>query len=233
MSNTPSPPRDAGDRPGRTQAAWGAPAKPESRWAPRIAVVVAIVLYIRLPGRYTVGPVWLIPALEVAILVALFAAAPLGMARWQRSFAVTLIAILSAANFWSLILLVRMLAYHGRQVPGTELLNSSINIWVTNVIVFGLWYWELDRGGPDARLQARHEPPDFLFPQMVTPACARPEWSPKFVDYLYVAFTNATAFSPTDTMPLTRWAKMLMLVQSLVSILAVTLVAARAVNILT
>jgi uncharacterized membrane protein len=228
----PDSPSDANARPRRATAAWGTAAKPESRWAPRIAVIVAIVLYIRLPGRYTVGPVWLIPALEGAILVALFAAAPLGKERWQRPIAVTLIAILSMANFWSLILLVRMLAYHGRQVPGAELLNSSINIWVTNVIIFALWYWELDRGGPDARLQAQHEPPDFLFPQMVTPACAPSEWSPRFVDYLYVAFTNATAFSPTDTMPLTRWAKMLMLVQSLVSILAVTLVAARAVNIL-
>jgi uncharacterized membrane protein len=205
---------------------------PESRWAPRMAVVAAIVLYLRLPGRYTVGPVWLIPALEGAILVALFAATPLRMGRWQRWFAVSLIAILNVANFWSLILLVRMLVYHGKQVPGAELLNSSINIWVTNVIVFALWYWELDRGGPDARLRAQHDPPDFLFPQMVTPGAARPDWSPRFLDYLYVAFTNATAFSPTDTMPLTRWAKMLMLVQSLLSILAVTLVAARAVNIL-
>jgi hypothetical protein len=229
MSTTPP---DAPQRPTKKQTEWGVAAKPESRWAARAAVIVAIVLYIRLPGRYTVGPMWLIPALEIAILVALFAATPLGMTRWARSWAILLIGILSAANFWSLILLVRMLAYHGRQVPGHELLNSSINIWVTNVIVFALWYWELDRGGPDERLRAQHEPPDFLFPQMLTPGAAPPNWSPRFLDYLYVAFTNATAFSPTDTLPLTRWAKVLMMIESLVSILAVTLVAARAVNIL-
>jgi len=98
--------------------------------------------------------------------------------------------------------------------------------------VFALWYWELDRGGPDARRRPRHRQPDFLFPQMVTPACAGPRWAPGFVDYLYVSFTNATAFSPTDTMPLTPWAKMLLLLQALASLLTVALVAARAVNIL-
>jgi hypothetical protein len=193
---------------------------------------VVIVLYVGLPGRYTVGPVWLLPVLELAVFVALFAATPLGMGRWQRAFAVSLIALLSAANFWSLVALVRLLVYHGKAIPGAELVDSSINIWVTNVIVFSLWYWELDRGGPDARCQPVHEPPDFLFPQMVTPAAAQPGWAPMFLDYLYVAFTNATAFSPTDTMPLTPWAKSLMLLQSLASILTVTLVAARAVNIL-
>jgi hypothetical protein len=221
-------------KPGKRSTAWGVPAKSESRWAPRLAILVAIFLYVRLPGRYTVGPTWVVPALELAVFVALFAATPLGMStRWQRTFAVSLIAVLSVANFWSLVALVRLIVYHAKPIPGPELVDSSINIWVTNVIVFALWYWELDRGGPDARLQAEHEPPDFLFPQMVTPAAARPGWAPRFIDYLYVAFTNATAFSPTDTMPLTPWAKSLMLVQSLASILTVTLVAARAVNILT
>jgi uncharacterized membrane protein len=223
---------NAPERSGKGRAAWGVAAPRESRWAPRFALLVAIVLYARLPGRYTVGGVWFVPILELALFVALFAAGPLGMMRWQRSLAVSLIAVLSAANLWSLIALVRLIVYHAKAIPGVELVNSSINIWVTNVIVFALWYWELDRGGPDARLHAEHEPPDFLFPQMVTPASARPDWSPRFIDYLYVAFTNATAFSPTDTMPLTAWAKSLMLAQSLVSIMTVTLVAARAVNIL-
>lgn len=100
------------------------------------------------------------------------------------------------------------------------------------MLVFALWYWELDRGGPGARLRADHRHPDFLFPQMITPACAVAPWSPGFVDYLYVSFTTATAFSPTDTMPLTAWAKILMVTQSLASLLTVVLVAARAVNIL-
>ncbi|MBV9547646.1 MAG: hypothetical protein JOY61_25010, partial [Chloroflexi bacterium] len=109
---------------------------------------------------------------------------------------------------------------------------SAMQIWLTNVIVFGLWYWELDRGGPSARVRADHREPDFLFPQMITPAVAPADWYPRFWDYLYVAFTNATAFSPTDTMPLTVVAKSLMTIQSIVSLLTVALVAARAVNIL-
>jgi hypothetical protein len=216
----------------KNEAAWGVPAKHESRWAPRLAVVVAIILYMRLPGRYAVGPAWLIPSLEFAVLGALFATTPLGFDRWQRVLAISLIAVLSVANVWSLFELVSAIVYHDKVLPGQELFSSSINIWGTNVIIFALWYWELDRGGPDGRVLREHDPPDFLFPQMVTPAAAPPKWSPHFLDYLYVAFTNATAFSPTDTMPLTRWAKGLMLVQALVSILTVTLVAARAVNIL-
>jgi hypothetical protein len=216
----------------KNEAAWGVPAKHESRWAPRLAVIVAIILYMRLPGRYAVGPTWMIPSLEIAVLAALFATTPLGFDRWQRVLAISLIAVLSVANLWSLSELVSAIVYHAKQLPGEELFNSSINIWGTNIIIFALWYWELDRGGPDGRVLREHDPPDFLFPQMVTPAAAPPKWSPHFLDYLYVAFTNATAFSPTDTMPLTRWAKALMLVQALVSILTVTLVAARAVNIL-
>ena len=105
-------------------------------------------------------------------------------------------------------------------------------IWITNVLVFGLWYWELDRGGPVARLEAHRRQPDFLFPQMTAPDATTPDWTPTFLDYLYTSFTNATAFSPTDTMPLTAWAKLLMMVQSLASLLTVSLVISRAVNIL-
>ena len=100
------------------------------------------------------------------------------------------------------------------------------------MLVFALWYWELDRGGPDERSSPQHREPDFLFPQMSTPGCARQGWRPHFVDYLYVSFTNAIAVSPTDTMPLTRWAKLLMLVQSLISVLTLAMVAARVGNIL-
>ena len=153
-------------------------------------------------------------------------------ARWTQIAAILAVAIASLANAASLGLLIHHLLYFGKDVTGEELLFSSISIWVTNVIVFGLWYWELDRGGPDDRLREDHNPPDFLFPQMVTPDCAVPGWSPKFVDYFYVAFTNATAFSPTDTMPLSVSAKMLMALQATVSLLTITLVAARAVNII-
>ena len=106
---------------------------------------------------------------------------------------------------------IRTLLYNGKSVEGTQLLYSSLAIWATNIIVFGLWYWEIDRGGPDDRLEADHGPPDFLYPQMTAPGCTYEGWSPRFLDYLYVAFTNATAFSPTDTMPLTPMAKVLMI----------------------
>lgn len=133
----------------------------------------------------------------------------------------------------SLALLVHFLILGGGRGIGTRLLIESIKVWLTNVLVFALWYWELDRGGPRVRGLPEHREPDFLFPRMSTPGCAPTHWAPHFADYLYVSFTNATAFSPTDTMPLTRGARMLMLIQALASLLTIALVAARAVNILT
>ena len=105
-------------------------------------------------------------------------------------------------------------------------------MWSMNVLVFALWFWELDSGGPHARCRAEEVKPDFLFPQQATPEIAEPGWRPNFIDYLYVSFTNATAFSPTDTMPLSRWAKVLMLVESAASLVLAVMVAARAINIL-
>jgi hypothetical protein len=152
-----------------------------------------------------------------------------GARRWV---ATCLIAVINAANVASLALLVNFLTTRSSTLTGPELLSSSASIWFTNIIVFSLWYWELDRGGPHRRVTSKTRHPDFLFPQMVTPACAENGWSPRFLDYLFVSFTNATAFSPTDTMPLTPVAKSLFLVQSVTSLLTVVLVAARAVNIL-
>jgi hypothetical protein len=136
------------------------------------------------------------------------------------------------ANVASLVLLVKGLLTGTATGGATVLIFAAMQIWLTNVIVFGLWYWELDRGGPSDRCSEYHREPDFLFPQMTTPASAPRSWSPWFIDYLYVAFTNATAFSPTDTMPLTPWSKFLMTIQALTSLLTVVLVAARAVNVL-
>jgi hypothetical protein len=226
-----APPDPAKTKPQRPRAAWGAPAEHEPRWQARIAVAVAAGLYLTLPSRYTLGPVWLFPALEGLLLVVLMVGFTRFEALLARRLAVALIAVLTVANFVSLTFLVQRLV-GGRSVLGQELLYSSIAIWVTNVIIFALWFWELDRGGPEARRSASHPEPDFLFPQMVTPGCSAVGWTPVFLDYLYVAFTNATAFSPTDTMPLTPWAKSLMLVESIASLLTITLVAARAVNIL-
>ncbi len=215
--------------------AWGVAANSEPRWPASLAILIAIAIYFWLPKEYTLGPQWVIPMAAIAILIPLSIAAPHRVpeeSRMIQAAAVALIGVVMLSNVVSLGRLIHVLVYHEKVVSGSSLLAAAAGIWLTNVIVFALWYWELDRGGPDERLEETHRPPDFLFPQMSTPGCAEPGWSPAFVDYLYVAFTNATAFSPTDTLPLTRGAKSLMLVQSVASLLTVTLVAARAVNIL-
>ena len=223
---------------GRGDAAWGMSAHKEPRWPATLAVFTALALYWFLPEKLTLGPNWVLPLLELALLIPLSVVAPMrhkDEPLWQRYAAVALIALVNAANIISLTLLVHDLLQgkaNGKQIVGPQLLFSSILIWLTNVIVFGLWYWELDRGGPDERSHPAHRQPDFLFPQMTTPHCMDAHWSPTFIDYLYVSFTNATAFSPTDTMPLTPAAKGLMAIQSLISLLTIALVAARAVNIL-
>lgn len=209
--------------------------KSESRWPASLAVIAALALYVTLPEHFVLGPRWIVPVLELALLVPLSIIQPRRTSdekAWRRIAAIALIAIINFANVASLVLLVTFLTGSGAKASGVQLLFSSTEIWLTNIVVFALWYWELDRGGPKHRLTASTRAADFLFPQMVTPVCAAAGWMPRFVDYFYVAFTNATAFSPTDTLPLTPAAKMLMAVQSLTSLLTVALVAARAVNIL-
>lgn len=222
------------DAASKDEAAWGEPAWSEPRWPAALAVIAAIALYQTLPARFTFGPTWLLPVVEAGLLLPLFATSPRRSnheARWQRVFALLLIVLINLANVISLIGLVNALLA-GHQEVGQNLLFYAMQIWFTNVLVFGLWYWELDRGGPGARCAPHHREPDFLFPQMANPGAATADWHPSFMDYLYVSFTNATAFSPTDTMPLTEWAKLLMMIQSLASLITVALVAARAVNIL-
>ena len=218
-----------------TGEAWGERSRAEARWPASLAVVAAAALYLTLPGKFTLGPTWIIPAIEALILIPLSIAAPMRHPHEKQAVqyaAFVIIGIANVANVASLVLLIRALVYDAKSVTGPELLFSSIAIWLTNVIVFSLWFYELDRGGPDDRLRDDHGRPDFLFPQMSTPGCTHDRWAPIYFDYLYLSFTNATAFSPTDTMPLTPTAKALMLVQSLASLLTVTIVASRAVNIL-
>lgn len=203
-------------------------------WPAQLAVLGALLLNLALPEKLTLGPTWLVPAVEGLLLLALVITTPRRTSnegRGRRSAALAIIALVSIANTFSLVLLVHFLLKGGK-ANGHQLILSSIVIWLTNVIIFGLWYWELDRGGPGDRASGHDRPPDFLFPQMASPDVGPRDWRPNFVDYLYVSFTNATAFSPTDTMPLTPWTKVLMLVQSLASLITVALVAARAVNIL-
>ena len=228
------PDKDFKNEPAEVIAAWGVPSKVETRWNASIAIVFAMLLYLLLPERYTLGPSWLMPVLELSVLVPVSFSAPKRVAHenFLKTLAIAMIAIVNVANFISLSLLLEMVIYHGKEVSGPELLFSAVEIWLTNVIVFGLWFWEIDRGGPDQRTHLNHSRPDFLFPQMSTPRCTVPDWTPQFLDYLYLAFTNATAFSPTDVLPLTPVAKTLMLGQSIISLVTITLVAARAVNIL-
>ncbi len=207
----------------------------EPLWPARISIIVIIALQIALSEHLTLGPNWLLPALELAMLIPL-AFAPrdhtVGKHRSIRVGAIILIAVVNVSNVISLAFLVNSML-HGSKAGGTTLLLDALNIWFTNMIIFALWYWELDQGGPHERGQPDCEPPDFLFAQMTSPQFAKPNWRPGFMDYLFLSFTNATAFSPTDTLPLSGWAKVLMMIQAGTSLLTVALVASRAVNILT
>jgi hypothetical protein len=215
--------------------AWRRPTRGEQRWPAAVAVLVAAMLQLALPSRLAPGPKLLLPLLELVTLVALVAADPGRMERRVpalRRLSLLLVGLLSIANIASgAALVVDLLKGHASDDPATLLRNGSV-IYLTNVVVFGLWYWELDRGGPVARAHGLRQQPDFLFPQLQAMELVGPDWEPRFLDYLYLAFTNVTAFSPTDTLPLSRWAKMLMAVQSGLALLLVALVFARAVNVL-
>jgi hypothetical protein len=216
--------------------AWRRPTEGEARWQAAVAVAAAVALQFPLPGRLVlVHPVWLLPALEGLLLLILIVANPRHINRQSRALrllGLVLATLLSLANAYSVARLAVGLVQGTLGNNAGPLLVSGGVIWLTNVIIFGLWYWEFDRGGPVARANADRMYPDFQFVQMVTPQLAPPDWEPAFADYLYLAFTNAAAFSPTDVMPMSRWAKMGMTVQSAVSIVTVALVVARAVNIL-
>jgi uncharacterized membrane protein len=217
--------------------AWKRPTEGEARWQAAVAVAIAVALQFPLPGRLVLlHPAWLLPALQGLLLLALVMTNPHRINRESRAIrllSLTLAAVLSLANAWSVARLVVGLV-NGKEgsAPGPLLITGGI-IWLTNVVVFALWYWEFDRGGPVARANATRMYPDFQFVQMASPELAPPGWEPTFGDYLYLSFTNAAAFSPTDVMPLSHWAKMAMTAQASVSIVTVALVVARAVNILT
>jgi uncharacterized membrane protein len=203
-------------------------------WEPQLVVACAIALQLSLSQEVTVGPSWLLPSLEGALLIGLVMASPHPNVKHspvRRRIAIGMIGFVSAANIVSLVLLSHRLLQGGKE-NGHALILSGIVLWCTNVLLFGLWYWEVDRGGPLARARNDRDVPDFLFPQMTDPRWAPPDWMPHLIDYLYVSLTNATAFSPTDTMPLTPVAKWLMSAQSVASLVTVGLVVARAVNIL-
>jgi uncharacterized membrane protein len=217
------------------QPAWRRVTQGEPRWPVTLAILVAIGLQIALPPRFSPHTQWLLPILEVLLLIGLVMANPGRLERRSttlRRASMALIIVISLANASAAIRLIVGLIRGTEGDHATTLLLVGGAIWLTNVIVFALWYWELDRGGPVARAHADLPNPDFVFPQMQSPELVSPDWEPQFVDYFYVSFTNATAFSPTDTMPFSRWAKLTMMLQSAVSLAVVVLVIARAVNIL-
>jgi len=223
--------QEASTLPGRP---YPPPPVAEPFWPAQVTILVAIGLQLLLPERLTVGPTWLIPALEGALLIGMFMATPNQLEhehRARRRAALGLTAFVSAANIFSLGALAHFLLHHSTP-NGEELIVAGVLIWLTNFLIFGLWYWELDRGGPGRRAAGDDGAPDFLFPQMNDDRIEPTGWRPQFIDYLYVSLTNAAAFSPTDTMPLTPMAKSVMGVQSLVSIVTIGLIVSRAVNIL-
>ncbi len=220
---------------GAVMPAWRRRTRAEARWPVTLTVAVAVVLQVLLPDQLALHPLYLLPALEGALFIGLLVANPFRFERYSRpvrAMSVVLILVITAANAISAGLLVRAIIEGHVGGNPVHLLASGAAVWATNVIAFALWYWEFDRGGPVQRAQGKSAYPDLMFPQMVSPELAIPDWDARFVDYLYTSFTNATAFSPTDVMPLARWAKLTFLVQSAVSLVLGALVVARAVNIL-
>ncbi len=212
------------------------PLKPGQPWWPAVIAVSSMcALYVSLPESLTFGPSWLLLVVVFVLMV------PAVIAKMRGSFALNqvlgymMLGVVTAAMLWSLFMLVRSLLFH--RITPPDLLRSATALWATNILVFATWYWRLDAGGPHARhLRGNHTEGDFLFPQMtLAPRTQKPVeegWSPGFVDYLFLAFNTSTAFSPTDSPVLSRWAKVAMMVQSTISFATVALLAARAINIL-
>lgn len=213
---------------------WHHEHHPESRLPVSLVVTTVIVLQLTLPKSVNSSFPWFICVAEGALLIAINALDPRhiraheGVLRW---LGIVLIGTMTLANLYSVSRLIYQLV-DGAVKDATSLLFTGGSIWLTNVVIFALWYWEFDRGGPGARAIAKRQHPDFMFPQMSDPELAPPHWAPRFLDYFYMSLTNSSAFSPTDVLPLTRWAKLTMALQSITSLLVVALVIARAVNIL-
>jgi hypothetical protein len=228
---------DSGAQPALTQSpalpAWRRTTEGEQRWWVALSMLLAVGLQTALPDQFSVHPRYLLQGIELVALVALVISFPNRMSRRNvrvRAFTQLVLGLVALTNAISVVLLVHQITAGGH-LPAAELLLGGGEIWFTNVIVFALWFWEYDRGGPGSRAEGLVDLPDLLFPQLTDDRLAR-DWEPEFFDYLFVSYTNATAFSPTDTLPLSRWAKLLFMAQSAISLVTVALIAARAVNIL-
>ncbi len=224
------------DSSGETRGpAYPPPPRSEWHWPPQLTVLATIVLQLLLPTRLYEGPKWLLPALEGLLLITLVIFSPQRLQAphsVRRVLMLGLTALVSIANGISLVLLANLLLHHN-VTQGHQLIIAGSEIWLTNVLLFAFWYWEADRGGPGQRAAGLDARPDFQFPQMTDNVGGLYSgWRPQFADYLYVSLTNAAAFSPTDTLPLSVQAKMLMGLQSLISLVTIGLVVARSINIL-
>jgi hypothetical protein len=211
----------------------------ESRWPIALAVaafiVMTIALRVMVPRRQSLGPHWVVPSIEIALLVVLLATSPTEDRRrstWLRRASIMLIVLLVSAALLSTAILIIELVDGAKVTQSADsLLASGVLVWSGNALVFGLLYWQLDSGGPLARQEATRRFPDFAFSQQLSPELAPPGWRPRYVDYLILGVTTSTAFSPTDVMPMAPWAKLTMALQSLISLTVIGLVIARAVNV--
>jgi hypothetical protein len=213
----------------------------EPRWPIALVlssfIAVTVVLRVVQPERERLGPTWLVPGIEIALLVALIAANPAhvaGRARWLRPLSISLIGLLAAVAMVSTIVLIGDLIRGSKVTESApSLLASGALVWLGNAVIFGLLYWELDSGGPLARFRRERPHPDFAFSQQLSPEYAPVGWRPSYVDYFVLGLSTSMAFSPTDVMPMTAWAKLTMTLQSVVSLTVIGLVVARAVNAFT
>ena len=223
--------KPSADAPAGAEAAAAAAITAEPRWPAILAVLANGALDFLLPEQLRFGPAWLLITMVSMLLVPTVIARRTGRDRLNQVLGHAVAGIVTASMVWSLGLLIMRLPAH-KDSP-QELLRAATTLWVANILVFASWYWRLDAGGPHARdLRETHSAGAFLFPQMLLPGKQARQWRPGFVDYLFLAFNTSTAFSPTDVPVLSRWAKAMMMVQALISLAAVALIAARAVNIL-
>jgi hypothetical protein len=201
-------------------------------WPAQLTVLTAILLGIALPSHLTVGTPWILPAVEAALFIGLVVTTPgppTEHDQRRRQMRIGLVGVVSAANVFSLFVLAQSLI-RGTQVSGRTLLEGGALLWFTAVLLFAVWFWELDRGGPVRRLLDEERKPDFLFPTMHEDEWSEKGWQPQLIDYLYLSLTNASSFSPAETIPLTRTAKMLMSLQTVASLTTMTVVLSYAVG---
>jgi hypothetical protein len=208
----------------------------EPRWPPALAILVVIFLLATLPGHVTALPVWISYLAALAVLVPMAGVAlTRGNILWlriERAIIILLATVYVANTIAELADMIGVITLHPSGNNAFSLLSSSVAIWIANVLTFSLLYWQIDRGGPYARAQDLTVKPDWVFPQPATPEDLPPNWRPLFLDYLYLGYNTATAFSPTDALPLTHRAKMLMMIESTISLLTMVIILSRAINII-